>query len=253
MSNPRLYSDFAEWFHLLTAPEDYAEEAEFYRRTIISACVHPPKSVLELGSGGGNNASHLKSHFKLTLVDLSPHMLAISEKINPGLKHIQGDMRTIRLGRTFDAVFVHDAIDYMTNEQDLRMVMETAYEHCSPGGAALFAPDHVKETFKPSTEHGGHDGPSRGMRYLDWTCDPDPLDSTYTSDMVYLLKDEAGQIQVEHDRHILGLFPRSTWMTLLDEVGFHPQVIPFDHSQVEPGTSEVFIGRKIQQSYTKKG
>ena len=63
--------------------------------------------------------------------------------------------------------------------------------------------------------------------------------------MVYMLKDEQGNVQIEHDRHLLGLFPRQTWLTLLNEAGFEAQSIPFDHSEVEPGTSEVFVGRRI--------
>jgi hypothetical protein len=27
MGNPRMYSDLASWFHLVTAPADYADEA----------------------------------------------------------------------------------------------------------------------------------------------------------------------------------------------------------------------------------
>ena len=38
-------------------------------------------SVLELGSGGGNNASHLKQHFDMVLVDLSAGMSAVSRKL----------------------------------------------------------------------------------------------------------------------------------------------------------------------------
>src|SRR3990172_4246630 len=139
---PRLYSDLAEWFHLLTAPADYAEEAAFYRRVLADACAKPPILLLELGSGGGNNASHLKAHFQMTLVDLSPSMLAVSRALNPECEHIEGDMRSLRLGRSFDAVFVHDAIAYMTGESDLRSALETALVHCRPGGAALFCPDH---------------------------------------------------------------------------------------------------------------
>ena len=75
---PKLYTELADWFHVLTAPEDYAEEAEFYRRTLVSACEQKPRTLLELGSGGGNNASHLKQHFEMTLVDLAPEMLAVS-------------------------------------------------------------------------------------------------------------------------------------------------------------------------------
>lgn len=243
-SSPRLYSDLASWFHLLTAPEDYAEEAEFYRQALLAACPHPPQTLLELGSGGGNNASHLKAHFTLTLVDLSPGMLAISRSLNPECEHLPGDMRTVRLGRLFDAVLIHDAIMYMTSEVDLRAAFETAFVHCRPGGAALFVPDHVCETFQPATDHGGHDGEKRGMRYLEWTWDPDQDDTTYLVEFAYLLKDEKGTLRCEYDRHILGLFPRQTWLRLLAETGFQPRSIPFDHSQSEPGACEIFLGIK---------
>ena len=33
----------------------------------------------------------------------------------------------------------HDAVAYMKTEDDLRQAIETAYVHCQPGGAALFA------------------------------------------------------------------------------------------------------------------
>lgn len=241
----KLYHEIASWFHLLTAPEDYAEEADFYRRTIISTSDRTPVTMLELGSGGGNNASHLKAHFQLTLVDLSPAMLAISRQLNPECEHLQGDMRQVRLDRQFDVVFIHDAVMYLTSEEELRQAIETAHIHCRPGGVTLIAPDHVAENFRPSTEHGGHDSLDRGIRYLDWTWDPDPDDTSYISQMVYLLKDEQGNVQIEHDRHVMGLFPRQKWLTLMAQAGFESQSIPFDHSEIEPGTLEVFVGRKL--------
>ena len=242
-----MYSELADWFHLITAPADYAEEAEFYRQALLSACDHQPETMLELGSGGGNNASHLKNHFELTLVDLSQEMLNISQDLNPECEHIQGDMRSIRLGRQFDTVFIHDAIMYLTSENDLRLAMETAFVHCKPGCAALFAPDCVLETFKPSTDHGGDDGESRAIRFLEWTVDPDPADTTYIVDYAYLLKTEKEEIRTAYDRHILGLFPRQTWLSLLSEVRFQPKVIPFGHSELETGAYDVFIGKKIEQ------
>ncbi len=81
---PRLYDELASWWPLLSAPAEYAEEAEFYRKALVDACDRPPRSLLELGSGGGNNASHLKAHFdEMTLVDCSPAMLAVSRTLNP--------------------------------------------------------------------------------------------------------------------------------------------------------------------------
>src|SRR5437016_3386877 len=95
---PKLYGELASWFHLLSSPPDYAEEAEFARSLIADAGSPPVVRLLELGSGGGNNASHLKAHFKMTLVDLSEGMLDLSRTLNPECEHIQADMKTVRLG-----------------------------------------------------------------------------------------------------------------------------------------------------------
>ena len=91
---------------------------------LLSRKRRPPiKAVLELGSGGGNNASHLKANFQMTLSDLSPAMLDLSRTINPECEHVQGDMRTLRLGRVFDAIFVEDAVMYLTSVADLRAML----------------------------------------------------------------------------------------------------------------------------------
>ena len=241
----KLYADLAEWWPLMSAAEDYEEEGAFYADLLIRGCGRRPRTLLELGSGGGNNASHMKRHFEaVTLVDLSPGMLEHSRRINPECEHVVGDMRTVRLERVFDCVFVHDAVTYMTSEEDLRRAMVSAFVHCAPGGAAVFAPDALKETFKPGTECGGHDGGSRSMRYLEWSWDPDPADTTCLVDYVYTLRDADGTIRVVHDRHLEGLFPRGTWLRLLRDVGFEPEVVPFDHSELEPGSYELFLARR---------
>lgn len=238
----RLYNEFAEWWPLMSAPEDYEEEAAFYFAAMSQAAATPIDTMLELGSGGGNNALHIKKLVKtLVLADLSEGMLAHSRRLNPECEHQQGDMRSLRLNRQFDAVFVHDAVMYMTSERDLARAIETASVHCRPGGVALFAPDHVRENFTPSTDCGGHDGPDRGMRYLEWSWDPDPADTTMTTDYTYTFRDPDGAVRVIHDRHTEGLFPRETWLRLLREAGFDPQVVPFNHSELEPGAYELFV------------
>lgn len=238
---PRMYTDLAGWFHLITAPEDYAEEAATYAR-LFEEHARPVRSVLELGSGGGNNASHLKTSFELTLTDLSPDMLALSRAINPELEHIEGDMRTLRLGRRFDAVFAHDATSYLTTVEDVRAVANTAAAHLETGGIALFQPDALHETFKPGTEHGGHDGlDGRALRYLEWTHDPDPTNGRYQVDYVYVLRQADGAVETVLDRHVEGMLPRAKWLAALDAAGFDARAIPFEHSEVEPGSSELFV------------
>jgi trans-aconitate methyltransferase len=52
--------------------------------------------VLELGSGGGHNAFHLKARYAMTLVDLSEDVLTVSRRLNPKCDHHRGDMRGSR-------------------------------------------------------------------------------------------------------------------------------------------------------------
>ncbi|HNB54361.1 MAG TPA: hypothetical protein PK530_20615, partial [Anaerolineales bacterium] len=70
-NSPKLYTDLASWWPILSPPEEYTEEAEFAHQ-ILSDLGLPIRTVLELGSGGGNMASHLKAHYQMTLTDLSP-------------------------------------------------------------------------------------------------------------------------------------------------------------------------------------
>ena len=74
----KLYHELANWWHLLSAPEEYAEEAGLYWE-VISKYKTNIKNALELGSGGGNNAYHLKQKCNFTLTDLSPEMISISK------------------------------------------------------------------------------------------------------------------------------------------------------------------------------
>ncbi len=241
---PRMYDEFATWWPVLSPPEDYEEEAAFYAAALADACDAPPGTVLELGSGGGNNASHMKARWRMVLVEPAPGMRTVSQALNPDCEHVDGDMRTVRLGRQFDAVFVHDAVCYMTTLEDLRQAIETAYVHCRPGGAALFAPDYVRENFQPSTDHGGTDSLTHGLRFLEWTWDPDPADSTYIADYAFLLRTPDGQVHAEHDRHLEGLFSRGEWLDLLTAAGFEARVVPFEHSELEPGSHEVFVATR---------
>ncbi len=233
----RLYSELAAWFPLVTPPADYRREAAWYRRVFRAHAQGTSRSVLELGSGGGHNASHLRRHFKLTLVDRSAPMLRGSRRLNPGCEHLRGDMRTARLGREFDVVFVHDAVSHLLTARDLLRTMATAFLHCRPGGAAVFAPDCTRETFEPGTDRGGVDAQGRGVRYLEWRWDPDPADTTHLSATAYILRD-GRVVRTAGDVIRLGLFPRRTWMDLLRRAGFRARRLR------APWDQDVFVGRR---------
>jgi SAM-dependent methyltransferase len=216
----KFYAEPADWWPLFSPPEEYAEEAADLLARVGPLVPASGATLLELGSGGGSLASHLKSRFALTLTDISEGMLAVSRAINPESEHVRGDMRDLRLGRAFDVVLVHDAICYATDASQVLATLRTAAAHCKPGGVVAVLPDFMRETFAPGTEADGHDAPDgRGFRYLEWRWDPDPSDTTYLVDYAFVMRDADGRVRVEHDRHVEGLFPRADWLQWFDEVG----------------------------------
>jgi SAM-dependent methyltransferase len=221
-----MYTSLAPWWPLLSAPADYAEEASSFLEMIERQPGERP-TLLELGSGGGNLASHLKAHLRATLSDLSPDMIAVSRALNPDLEHIQGDMRTVRLGRRFDVVLIHDAIGYCATRADLAAALQTAAAHCRPGGTVIVAPDYVRESFTPGTDWGGEDGEDgRALRYLEWTWDPDPADETIEVVYTIVTREADGRVRVHLDQHHEGLFAEATWLELLGRTGLTPVVVP---------------------------
>lgn len=65
-------------------------------------------------------------------------------------------------------------------------------------------------------------------------------------DYVYVLRDSDGSTKVEWDRHIEGLFARADWLRLLSDAGFRPKMVPFDHSELEAGSYEIFVCTKAR-------
>ncbi|MFN0180420.1 MAG: class I SAM-dependent methyltransferase [Gemmatimonadales bacterium] len=234
----RLYSDLAEWWPLLSPPSHYPEEAA-HLLDRLPPPRDPKPTLLELGSGGGSLAFHLKTRFELTLTDLSAEMLAVSARVNPGIEHRQGDMRTIDLGREFDAVVIHDAVAYMVDLGSLRAALGTAARHCKPGGTVAVLPDCIRETFTESTEAGGEDtSDGRGLRYLEWCWDPDPTDHSYRVAYSLILREVDGTVRHELDVQQQGVFSLDEWLASFEAVGLSARW------EVDPWARTIFIATR---------
>lgn len=231
--------DLATWWPLFSNPDEYADEAEWILRAIDNALGRRPADILELGSGGGNTASHLRHHARMTLVDLSHQMLEVSRRLIPDARHEQGDMRTVRLGKSFDAVLIHDAVMYMTTDDDLVAALTTARTHVAQDGAVIVLPDFVTETIESRVETGGRDatdGSLRGLRYIEWTHTPTGHDTTFVRDYAILVREADGSVEVYHDQHRLGVFTRAAWREAFTQAGFAPPIVSTD-----PWRREVFV------------
>jgi len=240
IARQRLYDDLARLWPLISPPEDYEEEAQFWRAALRAKLGPGRHQILELGVGGGHHLSHLVADFRATAVDLSEKMLALSKRLNPDVEYHVGDMRTVRLERTFDAVLIHDAIDYMLTVDDLRAAFATAAAHLRPGGVFLVAPDYVAETFEDDAIYTQTAADDRThLTYVEIDFDPDPTDTTIASLMISLVRED-GDIKVELDRHAIGLFPRKTWLQELADAGFDVERWPTREDD-DPRQRELFV------------
>lgn len=223
----RMYDDFADLWPLISSHEEYAKEAAYWR-DVLRAKLGPGRhEILELGAGGGHNLSHLTKDFLITAVDISDKMLAQCHKLNPDVPLHVGDMRSVRLGRKFKAVLVHDAISYMLTENDLRQAFTTAAEHLEPSGVFVTAPDHFRETFhSPRVEHTTNSNDKTELTLIEYQYDPDPNDTMTETLMFYFIRTQKG-LRVEQDHHVFGLFPLQTWLDLMREVGFSVEKYPY--------------------------
>jgi SAM-dependent methyltransferase len=216
----RLYGDLAHLWPLVSPASDYEAAAQNWRRVLREKLGPGRHALLELGCGGGHLLSHLTADFEATAVDISEGMLKNSMRLNPAVDHHLGDMRTVRLGRTFRAVIIHDAVDYMLSEDDLMAAFKTAAAHLAPGGVLIVTPDDFREMFRDSrVSSETHAEGRRSLTFIQFDHDPDPSDTRIESLMFYLLR-EGGRMTIELDRHILGLFPLATWLDLMAAAGF---------------------------------
>ncbi|MEM6333973.1 MAG: class I SAM-dependent methyltransferase [Planctomycetota bacterium] len=153
MTQYRLYHDLAHLWPLLSPPSDYQNEAD-HALALLDAWFDAPQqlTLLDLGAGGGHLALHLhQAGHTVTAVDLAEPMLEQCRALVPGIETLRDDMRTARLidaannqPRTFDAVLLTDAIDYMTTPQDAAAAIATVAHHLRPGGLALIAPTYTR-------------------------------------------------------------------------------------------------------------
>jgi hypothetical protein len=65
----RIYRDLARWYPLIADADEYADETDHICRLMTAMCERTSATLLELSSGPGHMASHLKSRLRCTLTD----------------------------------------------------------------------------------------------------------------------------------------------------------------------------------------
>jgi len=241
-----LYKDLSWLWPVVSPPGDYIQESLAFARLLQGSSSHPVRTLLNLGCGGGSNDFTLKRFFAITGVDLSPNMLELARKLNPNVSYLEGDMRSIRLGHTFDAVACFDAIAYMLTPTDLLAAFRTAAAHLEPGGLLITFVEETPETFEQNrTVLSTHVAGSIEAAVVENTYDPDPRDTTFDLTFVFLVR-RCGHLKTYLDQHTCGLFPMSTWTECLMQAGLEPMGTHYSAGLVTPD------GRRLPILLAKK-
>jgi SAM-dependent methyltransferase len=142
-----VFDQYARYYDLLYRDKDYAREAGFVVEK-LRAHGGSGTDLLELGCGTGRHGVEFaRLGYHVTGVDLSEKMVSqagerasqLPAELERRLQFSTGDVRTVRMGRAFDAaVSLFHVMSYQTGTEDLRAAIKTAAAHLKPGGLFLF-------------------------------------------------------------------------------------------------------------------
>ena len=137
--------DYADAYDALYRAKDYQGEVDLIERILVRHGLGGPRRLLDLGCGTGNHALPLAQRgHSVVGVDRSPGMLeqARAKALAAGAHSMvfsDGDIRSLDLGRQFDAVLMmFTVLGYQLEDADVAAALATVRRHLDPGGLFIF-------------------------------------------------------------------------------------------------------------------
>ena len=223
-----MYDKSARIYDLLyvgSGIKDYpAEAAELHR--IIQDASPAAQTLLDVACGTGAHLVEMQRWYAVEGVDLSPAMLAVAQTRLPGIPLREGDMRTLDLRKTFDAVTcLFSSIGYMTDPTELRAAIARLAAHVAPGGVLIIdgwvRPGQWRDNFRPDSPDVASDDQVTVVR-LSYSR----RDGSITElEMHHLVQTDAG-IDYFMEPHRLRLTETDEYVSAVTEAGLEARVIP---------------------------
>ena len=129
-----------QFYHDTENAQAYAEMCEGYDASvqlkILDAVLEQGSSILELGSGPGNDFALLIRRYEATASDYSPAFLSMLADRFPHHPAKMIDVRTPEMDQTFDAVYSNKVLHHLTH---VELAQSFAYQSrlLKPGGFAF--------------------------------------------------------------------------------------------------------------------
>ena len=223
-----MYDKSARIYDLLyvgSGIKDYpAEAADLHR--IIQDASPAAQTLLDVACGTGAHLVEMQRWYAVEGVDLSPAMLAVARTRLPGIPLQEADMRTLDLGRTFDAVTcLFSSIGYMADLAELRAAIARLAAHVAPGGVLIIdgwvRPDHWRDNFRPDQPDVASDDEVTVVRMSFSRRDGNITEL----EMHHLVQTDAG-IEYFMEPHRLRLTETDDYVSAVTDAGLEARVIP---------------------------
>ena len=138
MKGNSVFDAYGHYYDLLYRDKDYAAEVE-YLDSLLKKHGITGRELLEFGSGTGRHGRLLaEKNYNISGIEISEQMVQETQ-LTDGFTCQQGDIRTIKLDRYFDAVIaLFHVMSYQTLNTELQAVFQRAFEHLRKGGLFVF-------------------------------------------------------------------------------------------------------------------
>lgn len=236
MNQAKLYNELAWTWEILVSDEDFTSETDFVKKTVEKYKKSEGNRLLDVGCGAGHHHLFLKQYFEVVGVDGSGKMLEFARKRNPEIDYHKADMRSFDLKRQFDVVMAFDTIMYNLTYPDLQVTLTNLSRHLRPGGMLLFYMENWKERFEQNkTRFKKHGKGDVEIILIENDYDPDPDDTEFECHLIFLIR-KKGKLQIDIDKHRMGLFELKRVLRMLQNLNFKVHLFDLD-----------FTGRKYQK------
>lgn len=182
-----------------------------------------PYSVLDLGCGTGRHIEELAGRgYRATGIDVSPALVDIARRRNPGERIEVADLRSYSLGESFDlAIALFGVLDYLPGISDVRRGLRQTAMHLRTGGMlyAVVSRAGAMQPEKQFVEVALEDG----SQLLRWTS---PSEYDHDRGVVKLTYDflllADGEVLARHrEQHVMRGWTATELRLFLEEASFN--------------------------------
>jgi SAM-dependent methyltransferase len=223
-----VYSKVARIYDLLytgTGIKDYPAESETLH-AIIQEASPGARTLLDVACGTGAHLEILRRWYEVEGVDLSPQMLDVARaRLRDVPLHV-ADMRTLDLGRKFDAVTcLFSAIGYVREPGEMRSTILRLANHVAPGGV-LIVDGWVRPEDWGDKYRGDPDVASDEETTVVRLTFSRRTGSITEMDLHHLVRGADG---IDHfvEHHRLALVPTAQYVAAFEAAGLTARVVPF--------------------------